>query len=200
MVEEIIAGRFLPCKLFLEFRYICAFIKYPSIARVVAVSLRTVAEAAVIGCRGFLAAAATPIEECLQQTCFSIARSSPATKAIVRVAQPPSAGCSVSVAAMAALVARRRHLEPAKLASEVVVLVVVSVHAAILHVVVSARSALADVVIVDGATVRVRSSAVASAAGKRILALVSRYSVPNAVVGVLTDAVSVAPVVAMCQI
>lgn len=198
MVEEIIAGRFLPCKLFLEFRYICAFIKYPSIARVVAVSLRTVAEAAIIGCRGFLAATATPIEECLQQTCFSIARSSPASMAIVQVAQPPSAGCSVSVAGMAALVARSRHLEPAKLASEVVVLVV-SVNAAIFHVVVSARSALADVVIVDGATVRVRSSAVATA-GKRILALVSRYSVPNAMVGVLTDAVSVAPVVGMCQI
>ena len=152
----------------------------------------------VIGRKSFPAAPMTSIEERLELTCFSIARSSPRRPAAAQIAQLPNTGCSVVMSA--ALVAGSRHLESAELASEVVLLVVVSVRTSVFQVVVSSRSALADVVIVGCATVRVRSSAVASAAGKRILALVSRYSVPNAMVGVLTDAVSVAPVVAMCQI
>ena len=115
------------------------------------------------------------------------------------VAQLPNTGCSVVMTA--ALVAGSRHLESAVLASEVVILVVVvSVHTSVFQVVVSPRSALADVVIVGCATVRVRSSAVARAAFDRILASVSRHSVSSAMVGVLADAISVTVVVAMCQV
>ena len=101
----------------------------------------------------------------------------------------------------AALVAGSRHLESAVLASEVVILVVVvSVHTSVFQVVVSPGSALADVVIVGCATVRVRSSAVAEAAFDRISASVSRHSVSSAMVGVLADAISVTVVVGMCQV
>lgn len=118
--------------------------------------------------------------------------------ATAQIAQLPNTGCSVVVTA--ALVAGSRHLEPAVVASKVVLLVVVSVRASVFHMVVSSRSALADVVIVGCATVRVRSSAVAEATTDRIFASVSRYSVSSAVVGVLPDAISVTGAVAMCQV
>ena len=118
--------------------------------------------------------------------------------ATAQIAQLPNTGCSVVMTA--ALVAGSRHLEPAELASEVVLLVVVSVRTSIFQMVVCSRSALADVVIVGCATVRVRSSAVAGATTDRIFASVSRYSVSSAVVGVLPDAISVTSAVAMCQV
>ena len=118
--------------------------------------------------------------------------------ATAQIAELPNTGCSVVMTA--ALVAGSRHLEPAELASEVVLLVVVSVRTSIFQMVVCSRSALADVVIVGCATVRVRSSAVAGATTDRIFASVSRYSVSSAVVGVLPDAISVTSAVAMCQV